>query len=1112
MGQSTKSDYKTEYSRIEEATLAVAKWLSGAGEPICFDQEPGRKYCIGIITPLNEDEEDQDEQKRAWTLRRRPDSIGFEARVQPQAGVNSFEVLVSVSFAIYYRSIPSLDEQRENVNYDATAKKETNDSDNKVHFRQKYKRTDVKVDGCPITINLSDDRTVQDIDYTEVAIAINNALNEAADAIVKEQDCWFDLKQEPTISLSALDSEEAYFKELQIQAAAKKRPNWEVRVSGKLWPAEGKHWRLSILLTNITNSKESKHPVSLFSSRVECGLDGAKYISVPFRAAALDYRYFTKSWGRGINSVLEVNEENSIASTETMPIHKQKRTESRADINDACSFSLLASEEFINALEEVGNWLDGYTDTWRNDNKLYEEDQTYIQRANSLKDFEEEIRRYRFGITALRRDVRLAKSFQLMNEAFAKGEHPGWRLFQLVFIVTQMPSLLAREVKEPELIEELEKVDVLWFPTGGGKTEAYFGVILTAMFYDRLRGKFRGVTAWLRYPLRMLSIQQLQRLADTVTDAESVRKKYKELFSQEGDPFAIGYYVGSKNTPNELTQPGKFIGGAEKPIKTIKTEVDGEANINDVRYLVLQRCPHCKSPNIKLDVDIKALRIRHICDNCGGEAPIYISDSEIYRYVPTIIVGTVDRLARAGQTSLFSHLFGQFDQRCTEHGYLSFGQCIESSVCKTKKAQYEDLSPIYDPCPSLLLQDELHLLKESLGTYDSHYETFMDSLAEEIGSGLPPKRLAATATIEGYQEHVWELYGRKAIRFPVKGMGEYDSAYVQLSENSPIARVYVGIMPTGSSTDEAVSLILQALNNNSNEATKGEWSKPIIDNYDLSLAYVNEKNTAGNLRAQWDEMDDIQILTGDKGLGEVRAVIGRVESDDKRAFDDRLKVIVATSVISHGVDLSRLNFMSFCGMPNHASDYIQASSRVGRTHIGLVFTVFRPENTRERNVYQRFYEYHDRLYQLVQPVPVNRFSESSVSRTFTGLFSACILNILSYKIKTPLDSAKAFFDAYKKGAVKDDDLISLVSRAYAIDRLNLPGTVMDMFNHLVSRLVREQKRVIENNEQYKTYRRMIPLPVSSLREVSEQVEFAPGKSGQWLLNKILEGRGEYDKA
>lgn len=1111
MGLTTKSDYKTEYSRIEEAKLGVARLLSGIGEPLCFDQEPGRKFCIGIITPLNEDEVDQDEQKRAWTLRRRPDSIGFESRVQSGAETKSFQVYVSASFAIYYRSIPSLEEQRANVNFSASAKKGTDGSDNKVHFRQKYRRIDVKVNDCPVTIKLSNGRAVRDIDYTEVTIAINNALSKVADEIVKEQDCWFDLKQDPTIPLTALDSGEAYSKELQRIAAAKKRPNWEVRVSGKLWPAEGNHWRLSILLTNITDSKESRHPASLFSSRLECRLDGAKYISVPFKAAALDYRYFTKSWGRGINSVLGVDEENSTAYTETTPVYEQKRTESRVNMNNACNFNRLASEEFIYALEEVGEWLNDYASKWKIQNKLCG-DETYAQRENGLKDFEEEIKRYRFGITALKRDDRLAKSFQLMNEAFAKGEYPGWRLFQLVFIVTEMPSLLARELKEPELIEELERVDVLWFPTGGGKTEAYFGVILTAMFFDRLRGKHRGVTAWLRYPLRMLSIQQLQRLVDTVTDAESVRQRHGELFSQDGDPFAIGYYVGSKNTPNELSQPALFFGGAEKPIRAIKEEVDRETNINDVRYLVLQRCPYCKSTDIKLDVDIKVLRIRHICNSCGGEAPIYISDSEIYRYVPSIIVGTVDRLARAGQKSTFSHLFGRFDQRCPEHGYLSFGQCIESSVCKIKKMQYEDLPPIYDPCPSLLLQDELHLLKESLGTYDSHYETFIDSLAEDIGNGLPPKRLAATATIEGYEEHVWELYGRKAMRFPVKGIEEHDSAYVQLAENSQVARVYVGIMPTGSSTDEAVSLILQALNNNSNEATKGEWPNSIIDNYDLSLAYVNEKNTAGNLRAQWDEMDDIQVLTGDKGLGEVRAVIGRVESDDKRDFGERLKVIVATSVISHGVDLSRLNFMAFCGMPNHASDYIQASSRVGRTHIGLVFTVFRPENTRERNVYQRFHEYHERLYQLVQPVPVNRFSESSVSRTFTGIFSACILNILSHKIKMPLDTAKAFFDAYGKGAIKDDDLISLVNRAYAIEKLNLPGTVMDLFNQLVSRLVREQKRVIENNEQYNTFMRMVPLPVSSLREVSEQVEFAPGKSGQWLLNKILEGRGEYDKA
>src|SRR5690606_2712141 len=140
--------------------------------------------------------------------------------------------------------------------------------------------------------------------------------------------------------------------------------------------------------------------------------------------------------------------------------------------------------------------------------------------------------------------------------------------------------------------------------------------------------------------------------------------------------------------------------------------------------------------------------------------------------------------------------------------------------------------------------------------------------------------------------------------------------------------------------------------------------------------------------------------------------------DTERDFKDRLKVLIATSIISHGVDLERLNLMAFAGFPSSAADYIQASSRVGRTHLGIVFTVFRPESNRERNIYQRFYEYHERLYQLVQPVPINRMSQPAISRTLTGIMSASILNIIgpsySKEHHKSLDKAENFVKAFNR--------------------------------------------------------------------------------------------------
>jgi hypothetical protein len=378
---------------------------------------------------------------------------------------------------------------------------------------------------------------------------------------------------------------------------------------------------------------------------------------------------------------------------------------------------------------------------------------------------------------------------------------------------------------------------------------------------------------------------------------------------------------------------------------------------------------------------------------------------------------------------------------------------------------------------------------------------------------LPPKRLAATATIEGYKNHINELYQRESIRFPVKGMKEFDSAYVSESVNDPMGRIYIGIMPTGAGVEDLITTILETIKthcdtNNEKEAGKGDSS--LTNNYDLSLAYVNQKNTAGDIGTNWAEPHEIQVLTGDKGLSEVRNTIARIESDIEHAFEDRLKVLIATSIISHGVDLERLNLMTFAGFPGSAADYIQASSRVGRSHLGIVFTVFRPESNRERNIYQRFYEYHERLYQLVQPVPINRMSQPAITRTLSGIMSASILNIIgpsySQLHHKSLDKAENFVKAFNDGDITDQELIEIVKTSLGFEKSGLSGPSLDMVNELVTGLVKEQRAQIFRNEEYSTHRRMRPNPVSSLREAGIQLSIGMRPGAARKVSQLLGGR------
>lgn len=1071
----TLSDgYLGERARADHLLGAIERALSGRETPALLDYDPGSRYCIGVLTPAETEEVDAG--RRARRARRKPDALGFAARVDAANGTVSG--LITVRFALYLRALPDYDEQ--------IAVAGEVEAGGKSRLRQKYRRVDVTIPDLPFSATLPSGSGISELNFAAANGLIGTHLQAVSASIAAGDGRWPGTK-DFSIPNAALANEAAYRSATSGGDAV--LPAWRAALDGQLVDT-GDGWRLMVHLQNRSTG-EAIHRNELFDVRIEVALDAGQFLSEPFVAAALDYRYRTRSWGRGDNAVLVVDDEGRVARTESLPVYEQPRTKS-AGASDSCRTEILAGPEVLEALGRIASQLDAYGEDWATTNDAYAGDPSHTARAADLARFRGEIERFRFGVAALRDDARLLRAFRLANLAAQRRGLASWRLFQVVFMVIVAPSLLARERPDDKALRaELEAVDVLWFPTGGGKTEAYFGVILIAMFFDRLRGKSRGTTAWLRYPLRMLSVQQLQRLVEFVVSAEAVRVEV--LGADGGDTFAVGYYVGSQNTPNELT-------GAFKPYRIDVLAKQARENGGDVADLhVLQRCPYCgtTSPRIEVDASPAVLRLRHRCRSadCGKVAPIYLSDGEIYRYAPTVLVGTVDRLARAGQTDLFAHLFGQVEAICPHHGYTSYGECVEGACAVNKKA-FNPIPPIHDPTPALLLQDELHLLKESLGTYDAHFEGFLDAAAAHLGTGLPSKRLAATATIEGFAKHVSALYGREARRFPEKGRGEFDSAYALLNEESPVARLYLGILPLGIDSDEVAARVAEVI-----EAEAGRyWADPAHDpvlagRYDLSLIYVNQKNTAGNIGARLNSLWVVRTLTGDRSLDEVRQAIDDIEGDDAKPYAERLKTLIATSLISHGVDLRRLNAMAFVGFPGRAADYIQSSSRVGRENVGLVCTIFDPNATLDRSTYLHFHEYHERLYQLVQPVPINRFSESSVSRTFTGIYSALILNVVAPLkkragiTKGSLRRGQALLQAYAKGSITDDEMVDLLVESYGIERHGLPTEVSGKLRTLIGRKVKLARQDIETGEDYATYQRLKPPPVSSLREVQEQVEF-----------------------
>ncbi|MGH7736653.1 MAG: DEAD/DEAH box helicase [Candidatus Tyrphobacter sp.] len=1058
--------FQRERARADSIVRAVIDDLSGRADQHSgiLDVDPQTKLCIGVLTPPPGEGEPDGSPRRT---KRKPDSIGFDARVEPDGG--KIAGLVEISFLVYHHVLPTLAEQREHLT-----------PRGKQSLRMKHRRSKIAMSSLGFEVDVPPPGGIAKgvVDAANEKIAA--ACRAAAEAMRLDPEFWPSEKDDIRLERSAFDDEASY--RAALAGHVPETPRWLGKIEATA-TATGGGFRLTALFSNATPSSKA-HPTHFFDVQMGVKLSRGRFVSKDFVAAELDYRYSTTTCGQGVNAVLRVDDARS-AVAETTSIFWQPRLMSR-DVGDVASPAKLSGEGALDALGEIEAYLRSYEKRWLKFISDHPHDaKIQAESPKGLGDFRAEIDLFHLGIEALREDAHLLRSFKVMNETAGSRHVQRWRLFQIVFIVSMLPSLLARErPTEKKWRDQLDIADVLWFPTGGGKTEAYFGIIVTAMFYDRLRGKKRGTTAWLRYPLRMLSIQQLQRLVEFVTSADAVRKAHG---IDGGDPFTVGYYVGSANTPNYLSMKS-----GTHPITTLKAKMTGGGpDAGSLR--VLQKCPApgCGSTNVEIDVRdaIQELRIFHRCGDCGFQAPISISDAEIYRYLPTVLVGTVDRLARAGETSHFAHIFGQVDSKCPQHGYASFKECVESG-CKLTKSKFLPVEQIKDPTPALLLQDELHLLKESLGTYDSHYEGYLDEQAHSVGTGLPPKRLAATATIEGYDRHVKHIYARVARRFPSKGIQLDDTPYACEDVENPEARIYCGILPFGPTTDQVCARIAAAVHREAERAWASDPKAGENGNYDLSLLYANLKDGVGNMGSSLHELlgaKFVKTLSGEHSLDQVREVIDLVERDVKLPYSERLKCVVATSIISHGVDLERLNVMAFSGFPGRAADYIQASSRVGRKHVGVVFAVYNPVYNIDRSAYVHFREYHERLYQLVQPVPVNKFSESAIGRTFTGIYAATLLNMISREKRMNLVKGNAAVSAFIGGIVTDDEMRERVLRSYGVAELE--PELVEKYESIVAKKTTGARMDIETSEEWATYRRLKPVPVSSLRKVQEQIGF-----------------------
>ena len=625
--------------------------------------------------------------------------------------------------------------------------------------------------------------------------------------------------------------------------------------------------------------------------------------------------------------------------------------------------------------------------------------------------------RMRAGVQLLRRDADAALAFRLANWAMldqmrqrdrARGRDKDareyrWRPFQLAFLL----AVIASTIDEHDPSRDV--LDLIWFPTGGGKTEAYLGLFAFLAVWRRLRhGEDGGGTAVLmRYTLRLLTRQQFERAARIVCALELLRRRGVAQLGEE--PFSVGLWVGAAASPNTFQEAARQVAGmtpddggrgadmaatAEQSAGRDAGNVPDPAPSQPTRddsgsghHLVLQSCPWCgQGLTAPHGYRTGPTEFRFLCRNAacafgdGGPLPCNVVDEALYEQPPTLLVGTIDKFARLAWEERAAAFFGRGVRRP----------------------------------PELVIQDELHLIAGPLGSVAGVYEAAVETVLEQ--RGVRPKYVASTATIRMAREQVRRLYGREMAVFPPPGLSADDSWFARTDCSRP-GRLYVGYLAPGLDQQHCLAPLAAALlaapltlfeNQRDRDDLLDAWWTQVI--YHGSLrgvgashnAFVTDVRTfmrrldaerreaarrdgepgASNSFASGGDTFDtdrprsqpaIAQLTSQSTAQENARTFDRLEAP--RGAADCLDAVLATNMISVGVDVDRLAAMVINGQPLTTAEYIQASSRIGRAGVpGLVFANYYRHQARSLSHYENFRPYHESFYRFVEPTSVTPFT------------------------------------------------------------------------------------------------------------------------------------------
>ncbi|BDG02821.1 DISARM system helicase DrmA [Anaeromyxobacter oryzae] len=642
------------------------------------------------------------------------------------------------------------------------------------------------------------------------------------------------------------------------------------------------------------------------------------------------------------------------------------------------------------------------------------------------------------GIAVLASDGDALDAFRVANRAVAralrkrlKQDDPRWRAFQLAFILLNLPGISDRDDAEREL------VDLLFFPTGGGKTEAYLGLAAYTMVLRRLRERGAltgaGATVIMRYTLRLLTLDQLARAAGLVCALELEREQDRKRYGEW--PFEIGLWVGKAATPNHLGQKGDKRQDTARA-KTQQYKANPRFKPSPIP---LENCPWCGAaftpdsfsllPNDDFPIELRVACANFECEFTRDRPlPIVAVDEPIYRRLPAFLIATVDKFASLPWVATSGVLLGGAE-RHDANGF--YGAADPGTGKRLEK-------PL--PPPDLVIQDELHLIAGPLGTMAGLYETAIEALATRPGANGPvrPKIVASTATVRRANDQIQSLFGRAVTQvFPPPGRSRRDSFFAHtVPPSERPARRYVGIASQGRNPKALMRKVVLALMGAAERAYRDagghQNEKNPADPYMTVLGYFNSlRELGGGRRVLEEEVQNTLKEYGQrKRFGEQRGLFhdrktfqGVVEltsrmstnqvADARRRLElsahdrERVDCAIATNMISVGLDVPRLGLMVVNGQPKSHAEYIQATSRVGRDdeRPGLVVTLLNIHKPRDRSHYERFRHYHETFYRSVEGGSVTPFSARALDRGFAGALVALARHV-DPRLTVPLGAEK----------------------------------------------------------------------------------------------------------